>query len=478
MDRQSRLKSVFETIAGLFGFVVLIAISIGAVLLFLKGATFMAQNLLPALINISSTVFWVFLLIVLPISFIRGARGVMAIVALLCSYIFGITGWLIGFVLTYTYWGVFWVIFGMFLGVGVVPFGLLASSLNNNWGSFLSLAFALVMTYGLRFYSVWLSVKYDEYYDSKNTYSDDIIEGEEIDSGVLSLDGQKMINQSNFSIDEDSSILLVGQTGTGKTELVKSLLKKLKKNYSPKEVSFVIFDMKQVEFQDEDKQYLLKDIVTESTEGLRVLKDLVVLANKRIKDKVEYPAIVLYIEECDIAAQYQDKFDELFISLIDKSKLANFCVIYSTSRVDSGTISYELLKHFEVLMVSRLSSGSTSYLGVDDTSDISGYNFRKIDNKSINRHTHPTSTDSIDTLVEKAKKLFKKEGRASSALIQRELHVGYPVAVKVMDKLEDMGLIGPADGAKPRRVINDFTKTKKPVHKIGNDELVDWDTIK
>lgn len=286
------------------------------------------------------------------------------------------------------------------------------------------------------------------------------------------------INRGNIKIGDDTSILLVGETGTGKSELVHTLLEQLKSSYTPDEVNFVLFDLKQVEFQDEDVEYLYKNVITSVVTGVRVLRELVEQAELRIKKRQKFPAIVVYIEECDIAAQHQEKFDKLMISLINKAKKANFCIIYSTSRVSKETIGYELLKHFEVILASRLPLGSTEYLGIEDTRSISGHNFVRIDNQQISRHSHPTSTDDFETLLKKAKKLITDEGAASTALFQRRLHIGYGKAARLMDELEEQGLVGTADGAKPREV---YAGKKQSRHKPKNnddDELSDWDLIK
>lgn len=59
----------------------------------------------------------------------------------------------------------------------------------------------------------------------------------------------------------------------------------------------------------------------------------------------------------------------------------------------------------------------------------------------------------FDVLIDYAKDIAQEEGRVSPALLQRKLRIGYNRAANLMDQLEKEGLIGPADGAKPRDVL-------------------------
>lgn len=57
-----------------------------------------------------------------------------------------------------------------------------------------------------------------------------------------------------------------------------------------------------------------------------------------------------------------------------------------------------------------------------------------------------------DELFEQAKEEVMRAGKASASLLQRRLRVGYARAARLLDILEEQGVVGPADGAKPREV--------------------------
>ncbi len=64
-----------------------------------------------------------------------------------------------------------------------------------------------------------------------------------------------------------------------------------------------------------------------------------------------------------------------------------------------------------------------------------------------------------DDMYEEARRVVIEAGKASTSYIQRKLRVGYSRAARLMDLLEERGVIGPADGSKPRPVIGSDTDT-------------------
>ncbi len=61
--------------------------------------------------------------------------------------------------------------------------------------------------------------------------------------------------------------------------------------------------------------------------------------------------------------------------------------------------------------------------------------------------------DDTDPLFEDAVEVILEQGQASTSMLQRKLRVGYARAARIMDELEDAGIIGPQEGSKPRQIL-------------------------
>jgi S-DNA-T family DNA segregation ATPase FtsK/SpoIIIE len=66
-----------------------------------------------------------------------------------------------------------------------------------------------------------------------------------------------------------------------------------------------------------------------------------------------------------------------------------------------------------------------------------------------------------DPLYESAKQVVIEASKASASLLQRRLQIGYARAARLMDMLEGRGVVGPADGAKPRDVYKEEGEMKE-----------------
>lgn len=78
--------------------------------------------------------------------------------------------------------------------------------------------------------------------------------------------------------------------------------------------------------------------------------------------------------------------------------------------------------------------------------------------------------DNSDPLLEEAIEEVKRAGKASASLLQRRLRIGYARAARVLDILEQKGIIGPGEGAKPREVFGVIPPDEKAEYGIEEDQ--------
>jgi len=91
------------------------------------------------------------LLILLPAGIFKKIRPYAGIGLFISSYVFGLTLWLTGLLITYVLWGIWAVIIGLFiLGIGVVPIAILATLFSGVWSMFGFLLFMVFVTFGTR----------------------------------------------------------------------------------------------------------------------------------------------------------------------------------------------------------------------------------------------------------------------------------------------------------------------------------------
>ncbi len=76
--------------------------------------------------------------------------------------------------------------------------------------------------------------------------------------------------------------------------------------------------------------------------------------------------------------------------------------------------------------------------------------------ESTSAATDEDVTEEDEELVEKCLEIIRQEKRASTSLLQRRLRLGYTRAARIVDILEQRGILGPGEGAKPREILVDL----------------------
>ncbi|MBU3896181.1 DNA translocase FtsK [Patescibacteria group bacterium] len=85
--------------------------------------------------------------------------------------------------------------------------------------------------------------------------------------------------------------------------------------------------------------------------------------------------------------------------------------------------------------------------------------------------------DQNDPLYEESKKIILETKRGSASFLQRRLKIGYARAARLIDILEERGVVGPADGAKPREVFGQSFGIQAAPEMPGKDESDEWEKI-
>lgn len=213
------------------------------------------------------------------------------------------------------------------------------------------------------------------------------------------------------------------------------------------------------------------------------------------------PYIVIVIDElADIMQAYPRELESAIIRLAQMSRAVGIHLILSTQRpsvnVITGLIKANIPARIALQVASQFDSrtildaaGAEKLLGAGDmlylsgemskpirlqspyiseseTKKVSEYlaqnsegelptdiNFESDQTKNVIFEAGMDDSDADDDLYEDAREVVVNTGKASTSYLQRKLRVGYARAARLIDILEEKGVIGPGDGAKPREVL-------------------------
>lgn len=223
--------------------------------------------------------------------------------------------------------------------------------------------------------------------------------------------------------------------------------------------------------------------------------------NKKDRIPEKLPYIVIVIDElADLMAVAQQEVEAGIARLAAKSRASGIHMILATQRPDVKVITGTIKANFPVRIAFKVSQGNDSrtildrvgaekLLGKGDMLVVPPGSDRHIRSQGaftsdgeIERVTSfckeqckpefiaeihekiekPSSdlpdvdTGEDDEILEQAIEVIRQTKRASTSSLQRRLRIGYTRAARVMDLLEERGMIGPPDGAGPREILIDL----------------------
>ena len=307
--------------------------------------------------------------------------------------------------------------------------------------------------------------------------------------------------------------LVAGSTGSGKTIFLNSVIISLIYQNSPDDLRFILVDPKRVELTlYNDLPHLLTPVITNVQKTINALKWAMgemdrrfdVMAEAKKRDINSYnqanpdnklPFIIIIIDElADLMVTAAQEIETCIVRLAQMARATGIHLIMATQRpsvdiitglikanitsrvafsvaslMDSRTIldfsgAEKLLGRGDMLFVSSELSKPKRIQGAfvsdDEVKGIVEYlrnitepNFEEDITKSHQTETGLGHGDlKEDEMLPEAREVVIQAGKASASFLQRRLRIGYARAARLLDLLENEGMIGPADGAKPREI--------------------------
>ena len=319
-----------------------------------------------------------------------------------------------------------------------------------------------------------------------------------------------------FDLAKMPHLLIAGATGSGKSVCINAIVSCLIKEKSPSDLRLLLVDPKRVELTPYNGiPHLMAPVIVESDQVVGYLKGLIREMldryrrmeeigvrnidsyNSRMPDRMPY--LVVAIDElADLMMTASFDVESSLCRLAQLGRATGIHLIVATQRPSVDVITGLIKANFP----SRISFGVTSQVDSRTILDVAGADkllgkgdmlYLPLDAGKPSRVQNVfISDEEIESLVEfwkttpwpalpridllaqseadedddmdvadrdrdemldKAIELAYSHRKLSTSLLQRRLRVGYPRAARLMDQLEEEGIVGPGDGSKSRDVI-------------------------
>ena len=309
-------------------------------------------------------------------------------------------------------------------------------------------------------------------------------------------------------------LLIAGTTGSGKSVCINTIILSLLYRHTPDRCKFILIDPKMLELSTyEGIPHLLCPVITEAKKAASVLGWVVKEMESRYrlmtkegvrnidgynsKHKIPMPYIVVIVDEMSDLMLVAGKEIENYIQKLSQmARAAGIHIIMATQRpsvdVITGTIKANFPTRISFQVTSKIDSrtilgeqGAEQLLGKGDMLYMTSANrvirihapfvsegeIEKINNY-LRSQTEPNYVDEIlnfvdekeigesgfdnndkDELYQSALDIIKSEGKASTSFLQRKLQIGYNRAARIMDMMENNGIVSKANHVGKREIL-------------------------
>ena len=310
-------------------------------------------------------------------------------------------------------------------------------------------------------------------------------------------------------------LLIAGATGSGKSVCITSIAACLAMNNAPEDLRLVMIDSKMVELlrynglphlygkvetNIERIMGVLRWVVVEMEHRYRLLegaksRDLDSYNRKLVRrgDGKSLPHIVVIIDElADLMMSAPDQTEHNLVRLAQMARATGIHLVVATQRPSTDVVTGLIKANFPARLAFAVASGVDSRVILDETGAetllgrgdllflnpevgnplraqgviVTDQEIEKIithwqkvsdlpldDELPWEKLLQEPAEGGDDALVEEAISLVRESQRASASLLQRRLRIGYPRAARLLDQLEEMGVVGPSQGGGRERDV-------------------------
>ncbi len=311
-------------------------------------------------------------------------------------------------------------------------------------------------------------------------------------------------------------LLIAGQTGSGKSICIKSIISTFLLHANPDQLRLLLIDLKRVELVDfNNMPHLVSPVIVEREKAMGTLKWLtkemehrydklaamgardIEAYNKSPRVTQPLPYLVLIIDElAELMSTMPDEAERNICRLAQLARATGIHMVVATQRpsvdVITGLIKANFPARISFAVASQVDSrtildigGAEKLLGRGDMlflppdapkprrlqgSFVSEADIERLVSFWISHRPREayipqmvedlvkatTSTGESadeDPLLEKAKRLAQEHSRISTSFLQRRLGIGYPRAARIMDLLEEQGVVAAGEPGKSREVL-------------------------
>ncbi len=309
-------------------------------------------------------------------------------------------------------------------------------------------------------------------------------------------------------------LLIGGATNSGKSMCLNSLIASILYRARPNEVKFIMIDPKRVELSLFDGiPHLMCPVVKDVKQAAGILRAAIKEMerrydifsrmgvrnidghNSRVAEEERLPYVVIVVDElADLMMQAAAEVEQSICRLAQLARATGIHLVIATQRpsvdVITGTIKANISSRIAFAVSSQVDSrtildmtgaerligrGDMLFLPIDapKPTRIQGCYISEQEVESLVKFLKQqgvpeytltpiesgfSTRDDIepgdeDELFEPAVRLVVMNGHASTSLLQRRFKIGYTRAARLIDMMEQRGIVGPLDGAKPREIL-------------------------